>query len=608
MPLSWNEIKNRALNFSKEWKTEVSEDAEAKSFWDHFFNVFGISRRRVASFEKPVIKGDGRHGYIDLLWKGVLLVEHKSRGRDLDRAFHQALDYFPGLKERDLPRYVLVSDFARFRLYDLDEDKQHEFTLHELYLNVRRFGFIAGYEARTFGAEDPVNVKAARHLGLLHDQLYQSGYVGHPLEVLLVRLLFCMFAEDTGLFGRNLFAEYLELRTSPDGADLGMHLASLFQVLDTDEKKRQKTLDEQLQEFPYVNGQLFSEMLPIANFNREMRETLLECCALDWSRISPAVFGSLFQSIMNAKDRRAAGAHYTTETHILRLIGPLFLDDLLAEFERVKGNVNKLFEFKKRLSKIYFLDPACGCGNFLVIAYRELRKLDLEILRVLSKYKQGYTDIAAAVHVNVDQFCGIEIDEWPARIAEVALWLTDHQMNMQVSEEFGQYFARLPLVSAPRIVCANALRIDWADVVPPEKLSFILGNPPFVGAKFMSDAQRADVDLVFGATKNAGLLDFVTCWYRKAAEFMQVNSAIRAAFVSTNSITMGEQVGALWPDLFSRGVKIHFGHRTFQWSSEARGKAAVHCVIIGFGLNEVAEKWIFEYETIQSEPHAVRAK
>jgi hypothetical protein len=607
-PLSWNEIRDRAMAFSREWSEECSEDAEAKSFWDAFFHVFGVDRRRVASFEVPVNKADGRGGFIDLLWKGILLVEHKSRGRDLDRALRQAFDYFHGIKERDLPRYVLVSDFARFRLYDLDQDEQHEFLLVDLHTQIKLFGFIAGYQSRTFGQEDPVNVQAAEKLGKLHDLLMASGYEGHPLEVFLVRLLFCLFADDTALFDRHQFHDYLEQRTAEDGSDLGMHLAQFFQVLNMNGDKRPKTLDEQLAAFPFVNGQLFAEMLPIPAFDRTMREALLDCCSLNWGSISPAVFGSLFQSIMDRKARRHLGAHYTSESNILKLIHPLFLDELWAEFHKIKGNRNQLIQFLKKLSGLHFFDPACGCGNFLVIAYRELRLLELEVLRHLRQGEQLMLDVAQMIRVNVDQFYGIEIGEWPARIAEVALWLTDHQMNIEASNEFGLYFARLPLKQAAHIFNGNALRMDWRDVVLPERLSYLLGNPPFVGSKFLNSQQREEVATVFQGVKGAGVLDYVSCWYQKAAQFMADNPAIRAAFVSTNSITQGEQVGVLWPELFRKGIRIHFAHRTFQWSSEARGKAAVHCVIIGFGLQEVSDRWLFDYDTPKSEPQAVKVK
>ncbi|CAG4884595.1 protein of unknown function [Georgfuchsia toluolica] len=484
MPLSWNEIRDRALAFSKEWADESSEDAEAKSFWDAFFNVFGITRRRVASFETPVKKGDGKGGFIDLLWRGTLLVEHKSRGKDLDRAEHQAFEYFSGLKERDLPRFVVVSDFARMRLYDLEEDKEHEFPLKDLHKQIRRFGFIAGYQTRSFGQEDPVNVQAAEKLGKLHDQLKASGYEGHALEVFLVRLLFCVFAEDTAIFEQRQFTDWIEQRTADDGSDLGPLLAQLFQVLDTPHEKRHKNLDESLAAFKYVNGKLFAEQLPLTSFDSAMRNTLLECGALNWSRISPAIFGSLFQSIMDEEARRELGAHYTNETNILKALRPLFLDALHEEFERIRYNPKALPAFHKKLATTRIFDPACGCGNFLVIAYRELRLLELELLRTIEHLRQTQHldfDLSSLVQVDVDQLYGIEIEEFPSQIAQVALWLTDHQMNLRVSETFGNYFARLPLKKAPNILNKNALSLDWMNVIAPADCSYIVGNPPFAG-------------------------------------------------------------------------------------------------------------------------------
>lgn len=299
--LSLNEIRSRALAFAREYAEDCSEDAEAKSFWDDFFKVFGVSRRRVASFEKSVARQDGSTGFIDLLWKGTLLIEHKSRGKDLDRAYTQAKDYFSGLKDRDLPQYVLVCDFERFRLYNLDESSETEFMLAELPDFIHLFGFISGYVRRDFGKEDPANITAAERMGGLHDLLKADGYAGHELELMLVRLLFCLFAEDTGIFEHNLFREYIESRTNEDGSDLGYHLAMLFEVLNAPEESRQKSLDEQMASFPYVNGKLFEERLRVAVFNAKMREMLLNASALDWSRISPAIFGSLFQSVMDAQ-------------------------------------------------------------------------------------------------------------------------------------------------------------------------------------------------------------------------------------------------------------------------------------------------------------------
>ena len=608
MPLSWNEIKTRALAFSKEWQHESSEDAEAKSFWDSFFYVFGISRKRVASFEEPVKKLGDKHGYIDLFWKGVLIVEHKSRGKSLDKAYSQALDYFPGVTERDLPKYVIVSDFARFRLYNLEEKEQHEFDLKDLHKNVRLLGFIAGYQSHKIPELAPVNIKAAEQMGKLHDQMKDAGYFGHPLELYLVRLLFCLFAEDTGIFERQQFRDYIEERTSEDGSDLAHHISTLFQVLNTPNEKRLKNIDEQLAAFPYINGKLFEEMLPTAGFDSAMRQELLNCCALDWSRISPAIFGSLFQSIMDKAARRNIGAHYTSEENILKLIKPLFLDALWEEFEKIKQNKNKLFEFHKKLRRLNFLDPACGCGNFLVIAYRELRLLELEILRASRTSEQSLLDVHSLINLNVDQFFGIEIEEFPAQIAQVALWLMDHQMNLLVSEEFGLYFVRIPLQVSSTIVCGNALTIDWETVVPARHVSYIMGNPPFVGKNFQSDEQKAEMESVFTGLKSLSSLDYVTAWYRKAIDYTAAEPKICTAFVSTNSITQGEQVYMLWPDLLNRGIHINFAHRTFQWNNEARGKAAVHCVIIGFAHFDISPKWLFEYEHIKGEPHKIKAQ
>ncbi|MFA6972119.1 MAG: DNA methyltransferase [Gallionella sp.] len=630
MPLSWNEIRSRAHEFSKRWEDESSERAEAQSFWNELFSVFGIERKRVAIFEKQVkITRAGhklKHGRIDAFWKGVLLIEHKSLGQDLSRAFAQAADYFEGLAERDLPRYILVSDFARFRLYDLEANTETEFRLTDLHKHIKHFAFIAGYRTQAIAPQNPVNIKAAERMGRLHDALKAAGYQGHPLEVLLVRLLFCLFAEDTGIFQpASAFRSWIEERTTPDGSDLGPQLAQLFQTLNTPDNRRTKTLDEQIAAFPYVNGKLFDEMLPIADFDAAMREALLDCCALDWSSISPAIFGALFQSIMDAKARRNIGAHYTSEENILKLIQPLFLDDLWDEFRRVRNNKNKLFEFQKKLRTLTFFDPACGCGNFLVIAYRELRLLELDVLRAVHEGPGSrFLDIHHEISVDVDQFYGIEIEEFPAQIAQVAMWLMDHQMNVRVSEEFGMYFARIPLTTSPHIVNGNALTLNWNDVLPAERASYVLGNPPFVGAKFMGDMQRGDAQKVFADIKSGGLLDFVAAWYVKAAEYITPASVgaspareshsgrapakTSVAFVSTNSISQGEQAGVLWGWLLAQGMHIHFAHRTFQWSNEARGMAAVHCVIIGFGAFNAEKKTIYAYEDIRGEPHAVAVR
>lgn len=608
MPLSWNEIKERAVRFAQEWKDATNEEADAKPFLEGFFEVFGITRRRVATFEYKVKKLGEADGYIDLLWKGVILVEMKSRGKNLDRAYEQAREYTHGLKEEELPRFILVSDFERFRLHDLEDGTIAEFRLDELVGNVQLFGAIIGYQKKVFQEQDPANIKAAELMGRLHDRLEEIGYTGHPLEVYLVRILFCLFADDTTIFNKQQFQDFLEQRTQPDGSDLAARLAELFQVLNTPREKRLKNLDEQLAEFPYVNGRLFEEPLPLASFDAKMRKALLDCCSIDWARISPAIFGSMFQSVMNPQERRNLGAHYTSEKNILKLIRPLFLDALWEEFESVKGNRARLGEFHKKLASLRFLDPACGCGNFLVITYRELRLLELEVLRSLYKGGQGLLDIREVMLLNVDQLYGIEIEEFPARIAEVAMWLIDHQMNMLVSNEFGQYFVRLPLQKAANIVHGNALRIGWESVVSKENLSYILGNPPFIGKKEQNVAQKADMENVFQGIKGIGTLDYVSAWYMKASLLIK-NTKIRVAFVSTNSISQGEQVGILWNILFNiHKIKIHFAHQSFSWSNESKGNAGVHVVIIGFANYDVEEKVLYEYDSVKGDPHLTKVK
>jgi hypothetical protein len=518
MPLSWNEIRHHAIRFANEWAGETREEAEGKSFWDEFFTVFGIRRRLVATFEEPVKNIRGQYGFIDLFWPGVVLVEHKSFGKDLGKAESQAFRYIQDLardgRVKEIPRYVIVSDFARIALHDLEPEEQIglplfagrrvatvQFPLTEFHRHIHEFAFIPGYTQHKFAEQDPINIEAAEILGHLHDTLSFGGYAGHALERFLVRILFCLFAEDTGLFERDAFRLYIENRTAPDGSDLGLHLARLFEVLDTPLEKRQKNLDETLAAFPYVNGELFAERLAFADFNRDMRNAMLACTRFDWSRISPAIFGSLFQSIMQPKARRQIGAHYTSERDILKVVRSLFLDDLRAEFaarqaDRSTARRARLEEFHGKLCSLKFLDPACGCGNFLVITYRELRQLELEILKELLGGQKELTldEVNRLSQVDVDQFYGIEIGEWPTRIAEVALWLMDHQMNLKVSEAFGQLYQRLPLKKAPHIHCANALRTDWKSILPPAQCSYVLGNPPFVGKAFATPEQKADME------------------------------------------------------------------------------------------------------------------
>jgi hypothetical protein len=610
MALSWNEIKTRAAAFVNEWKDvapTAREEADAQTFETGFFHIFGVERSQVAIFEQKVRLAGEANGYIDLFWKGHIMIEMKSPGKDMAKAFEQAKNYANALKAEDLPKGILICDFNRFHYYDLGENaKKTEFALAELVQYVELFGDLAGYKDVEYKKQDAVNIEAAEKMGHLHDRLKEIGYTGHQLEVYLVRLLFCLFADDTGIFEHDAFIKYILQRTNEDGSDLALHIQKIFETLNKSEDKRLKTLDEQLDKFPYVNGGLFAETLEIADFDSRMREAIIECCELDWSKISPAIFGSMFQSVMNAEERRNLGAHYTSEENILKLIHPLFLDGLWAEFDKYRAlksdaRIARLNEFHEKLARLKFLDPACGCGNFLIVTYREIRVLELAVIKELLGGER-ILDVDTYVKVNVNQFYGIEIEEFPSKIAQVAMWLMDHQMNMLVRDLFGEYYVRIPLRASPSIVCANSLRTDWESVVPKSELSYILGNPPFVGARIMGAEQKSDLELIFDGLKNSGNLDYVTCWYKKAAVYIQ-GTDIEVAFVSTNSICQGEQVPILWPELMNKfGVKINFAHTTFRWSNEARGKAAVYCVIVGFCLTDRKIKRLFHYADVDSEP------
>ncbi|GMO51881.1 MAG: N-6 DNA methylase [Termitinemataceae bacterium] len=611
MALSWNEIKTRAAVFVNDWQDKAlsaREEADAQTFENGFFNIFGVSRSQIAIFEHKVKLQDGSNGYIDLFWKGHILIEMKSPGKDLDKAYKQAKDYANALEPSLLPKGILICDFVNFHYYNLLEDgKLYVFKLNELIDFIELFSDLAGYKDIEYKKLDAVNVEAAQTMVRLHDQLKEIGYSGHALEVYLVRLLFCLFADDTDIFEHDLFIKYIVVRTNPDGSDLAMHLQSIFETLDKPFEKRLKNIDEQLNKFPYVNGDLFSERLESAAFNSTMRETLIDCCRLDWSKISPAIFGSMFQSVMNQEERHNLGAHYTSEENILKVIHSLFLDDLWSEFDKIhklktQAKLERLKQFHQKIASLKFLDPACGCGNFLVISYRELRILELEVLKELL----GQTmvlDVASEILVNVNQFYGIEIQEFPCKVAQVAMWLIDHQMNTLIRDMFGQYYVRIPLTISASIHFSNAFDLDWeTDIVSKKELNFILGNPPFLGGAVMNDTQKKDIERIFSDTKGRGMLDYVTCWYRRTAEYIQ-GTDIECAFVSTNSICQGEQVPILWQNLINQfGIKINFAHQTFKWSNEARGKAAVYCIIIGFSLTDRKNKKLYYYASITSNP------
>ncbi|OIP87982.1 MAG: SAM-dependent methyltransferase, partial [Rhodobacterales bacterium CG2_30_65_12] len=611
MRLSWQEIRARAALFADEWQNAHYEKGETQSFYNAFFRIFGVERRRVAVYEQSVARFGQGKGFIDLFWPGTLIVEQKSQGRDLLGARMQALDYTNHLKPYETPKYILVSDFQTFELTELDTGARTAFALSDLPRHVEKFAFILGRDVRRFKDQDPVNIKAAELVGALHDALEASGYTGHKLEVFLVRIVFCLFADDTGIFEpKDILWDLLEDLHNRGEGDFGSALNKLFDVLNTPEAERSPNLAPEYAQFPYVNGALFAEYFPAPDFNEDMRAALLNACRFDWTPISPAIFGSLFQSVMNPRERREKGAHYTTEKNILKVIEPLFLDDLRAEFERIRalkrGREARLGAFQDKLAGLTFFDPACGCGNFLVIAYRELRALEHEVLAELNPQGQWSLDLDHLSKVDVSQFYGIEYEEFPARIAEIAMWMMDHIMNNRLSALAGGLFTRIPLRSSATIRNGDSLEIDWADVLPAEQCSFVLGNPPFVGFVFRTKEQKEGFDRVLARCGVSGSrLDYVFGWFLKAAEYAQGGN-LRIGFVATNSVTQGEQVAVVWPVILDQfHMVVSFAHRTFEWGSEARGKAHVHVVIIGLDkkINERSEKRLFNYATIKAEPN-----
>ncbi|MDR2198619.1 MAG: N-6 DNA methylase [Deltaproteobacteria bacterium] len=588
MTLLWAEIESRAISFSKRWETAHNEEAQAQRFVTDLLKVFGVDNPEInGGFEYKVQLTHDTTGYIDYLWKKNIAMEMKSKGKDLEHAYLQLKNYILNLPVEDIPDIWLVCDFENMWLYRRSTNQKWKFKTKYLHKYIKRFANIAGYATEHI-REDliEVNVKAAEKMALLHDQLKSHGYETHDLEIYLVRLLFCLFAEHTGIFPEGNFYKYLE-NSKPDGSDFSFRIEQLFRVLNLSEEARisHTLLSDELKSFKYINGNLFKDVLHLADFDAKMRKLLLDCASFDWSKISPAIFGAMFQGVMDKQMRREHGAHYTSEENIFKLINPLFMDELWNEFEHVKTSPKALNQFHDKISKLKFLDPACGCGNFLIIAYRELRRLELEVLKMENTSYVQTLDIHLKLKVGVEQFYGIELEEFPCQIAQVGMWLMDHQMNMLVSEEFGHYYARLPLTKSATIICGNALRMDWNDIIANSELSYILGNPPFIGYSNQNSKQKEDIQLVC----KLGKVDYVAAWYFKAIKFIK-NTQIKCAFVSTNSITQGEQVAAIWNPLIAQGGHINFGVPTFKWSNEAKGKAAVHCIIVGFSL-------------IQSEPN-----
>lgn len=590
--LSWGEIESNAIGFARTWKDCAGDERqEAQTFEKDFMSIFGVDWHE-GLHEHQVRDMQGKIGYIDYLLPGRILIEMKSKGESLTRAYNQGYDYVRSLKPDEYPELLMVSDFDYIQVTNLSTMQTFKkFKISQLKNHIRMFGKLAGYNSEvTFTTDIQVNTDASYKMAKLHDILKENGYEGEALEIYLVRLLFCLFADCTGIFDKGSFESYIS-NSKEDGSDLSSRIMLLFDTLNTN--KRMATLPDELKTFRFINGDLFSKQLPPAYFDRKMRDILLECCNFDWSYISPAIFGAMFQGVMDEQKRREMGAHYTSEENILRLVKPLFLDELWDEFEKSKSTKAELEEFHNKLTTLKFLDPACGCGNFLIITYRELRLLEFEVLKMTYDNKQ-LTMIEKFCEISINQFYGIEYEEFACQIAHVGMLLIKHQMDKEVSNYFGMNLIDFPIKESANIIHGNALRIDWNDVVSSNELSYIIGNPPFVGARNMSRDQKDDMLVTFGKIKGFGNLDYVTAWYKKASEYIN-GERIKVAFVSTNSICQGEQVPLLWKPLFEKlGINISFAYKNFKWSNEARGKANVTCVMIGFSYGyQGAKKIIF---------------
>ena len=606
--------RHAATAFADKWKSYTDEKQHARGFWSDFFRALcGVDDEEIAGIEyekrvKSTISGNQE--YIDVYWKNVALIEHKSAGENLDKAELQARGYWLSLPPGYRPKTIIISDFLNFRLIDVALNRTHDFPLSKLPENIHRFeAIISGNRTRISEEEITVDQVAAKLMANLYLELEDHGFEGHETSIFLIRILFLLFGDDTGMWAKNTFLK-LVMGTKEDGSDVGSKLNSLFEVLNTPTEKRPKGLGDELKPFPYVNGGIFSEKISVIDFNKKMRVALVDVANYDWTTINPTIFGSLFQLIKNKEARRELGEHYTTEENINKIVYPLFLDELNERLAAAWDNKKELKKLRQDLAKIKIFDPACGCGNFLVVSYRHLRQLELELTVRLNNL-EGSQDLqqldgSMGLSINLNQLHGIEIEEWPAQVARMALFLTDHQENLKFERITGATPNRFPLKDAAHITHGNALTINWSDIIDINESTYLLGNPPFLGHISRSKEQTDELIQVWGR-QDIGRLDYVTAWYKKASDALSHLKNARFAFVSTNSITQGEPVPALFGPLFAAGWRISFAHRTFAWSSESAGMAHVHCVIIGFD-KEVGPARLFTYTNIKSEPLEITAK
>ena len=606
---------------------ELIKTTNGKDFFVGFLKTFGFPASTIRNVQdakngRNIATAEGDYGLAKNLYFRPV-----TDGQDVGQVAKE-LCKNPVMTKQKV-RFVLVTDFKRFVAYDAKVDDLIDIDFADLVLNYEFFLPITGlYEKPLAYTSHPADVKACEKMGKLYDIIRATNHYDddnlHDLNVFLTRLLFCFFAEDTGIFPiEGQMTKAIESLTKADGSDMVDFFERLFWILDMEPTRYARTQETPtLAAFPYVNGGLFRDKIHIPTFNARARNILLECGRLEWNQISPVIFGSMFQAVMKPEDRHALGAHYTSEQNILKVIEPLFLDDLKAELASIlsgikdtqkkltKEQTDKLYAFQGKLASLTFLDPACGSGNFLIVSFREIKRLEFEAVKALHKFDDTHERSLLddwkleASKVTIDQFYGIEIEEFPVEVARVSMWLMEHVMNVEFGKFFGATIPTIPLKDAAHIVCANALTTDWATVVPVERLSYIMGNPPYVGYQAMSSEQKELISTLFDGNKYARSLDFVTGWFLKAGQLIKKNRYIKSAFVTTNSITQGEQVSPLWNTLFSLDVKILFAHATFKWSNEAKGNAGVYCAIIG--LTSSKEKnnkcKLFIYKTVTSEP------
>lgn len=605
------EQKQAAKKFAAFWKGKGYEKGQSQAFWMSLLrDVFGVEHpEEFIVFEEQVHLD--HTSFIDAMIPATkVLIEQKGLGKDLNKPikqsdgallnpFQQAKKYILELPVSQHPRWVVTSNFAEFYVYDMERPggEPEKILLADLEKEYYRLQFLVDTGSDHLKREMEVSIVAGEIVGLLYDAFLKqykdptSESTLHSLNILCVRLVFCLYSEDAGIFGKHgMFHDYL---AGFDTRHMRKALIELFQVLDTVPEERDPYMEPELAAFPYVNGGLFqNENIEIPMFTDEIRELLLTKASenFNWSEISPTIFGAVFESTLNPETRRSGGMHYTDISNIHKVIDPLFLDGLKKEFEEIKAlpvqknKERKLRDFQKKLGTLTFLDPACGSGNFLTETYLSLRRLENDVLRILSGGQIAFGSLDySPIQVSISQFYGIEINDFAVTVAKTALWIAESQMMKETEDIILMNLDFLPLKTNAYIVEGNALRMDWEDVVPREKLMYICGNPPFIGARMMNAEQKKDLNDVFPGWKNAGNLDYVTCWYKKCADLM-VGTTIRSALVSTNSVTQGEAVANLWKPLFDMGVHIDFAHRTFRWDSEAKIKAHVHCVIVGFSV------------------------